>query len=125
MLHKMILLGAAGALGTLCRFGLSGLVQRLGGGSFPWGTLSVNVLGCFLFGLVWTLGEERMLVSGEHRLIILAGFMGAFTTFSTFGFESAQLLQDAEYLLAAANLAVQNVLGIVFVILGITLGRLF
>lgn len=125
MLHKMILLGGAGALGTLCRFGLSGLVQRLGGGSFPWGTLSVNVLGCFLFGLVWTLGEERMLVSGEHRLIILAGFMGAFTTFSTFGFESAQLLQDAEYLLAAANLAVQNVLGIVFVILGITLGRLF
>ena len=125
MLHKMILLGGAGALGTLCRFGLSGLVQRLGGGSFPWGTLSVNVLGCFLFGLVWTLGEERMLVSGEHRLIILAGFMGAFTTFSTFAFESAQLLQDAEYLLAAGNLAIQNVLGLVSVILGIALGRLF
>jgi len=124
MLQKLIWLGGAGALGTLCRFGLSGLVQRVSNGAFPWGTLTVNVVGCFFFGLVWSLGEERLLISGEHRLIVLAGFMGAFTTFSTFAFENAQLLRDAEWLLTAGNLAAQNVLGIVCVILGIALGRL-
>src|SRR2546422_383232 len=111
ILHKLVLLAFAGALGTLARYGLSGLAYRWWGESFPWGTLAVNLLGCFLFGLVWTLGEERLIISGETRLIVLTGFMGAFTTFSTFAFETTESLRDGEWWLAVANFAAQNVLG--------------
>lgn len=124
-MQKIVWLASAGALGTLCRFGLAGFVQRHVGELFPWGTLTVNALGCLLFGLVWALGEERMLISGEHRFLILTGFMGAFTTFSTFAFETTQLMRDSEWLLAGANLATQNILGILFIVLGSALGRLF
>ncbi len=81
----------AGAAGTLARYGLAGLMQRLLGESFPWGTLTVNALGCFLFGVVWMLAEDRLVISGQTRFVILTGFMGAFTTFSTFAFETAAL----------------------------------
>jgi CrcB protein len=122
--QRVVLLAAAGAAGTLARYGLQGLVQRLIGGGFPWGTLAVNALGCFLFGVVWALAEERMVISGSTRLIVLAGFMGAFTTFSTFAFETGQLLDDSQWLLAAGNILAQNVLGIALVLVGIALGRL-
>ena len=83
----------------------------------------MNALGCFLFGLTWALAEDRLLISGETRLIILVGFMGAFTTFSTFAFETDQLLRDSEWLLAVGNIGVQTTLGLLAVSLGITLGR--
>ena len=116
-------LAVLGAAGTPARYGLGGLVQRLHAGAFPWGTLAVNALGCFLFGLVWTLAEERLLISGETRAIVLIGFMGAFTTFSTFAFETGAMLRDTEWLLAAGNLLLQNGLGIGFFFLGVALGR--
>jgi CrcB protein len=121
--QKLAWLAVAGALGTLARFGLSGLIYRLFGSGFPWGTIVVNVVGCFLFGIVWVLAEDRFLISGQTRLIILTGFMGAFTTFSTFAFETAQQMRDADWLLALANIALQNVVGIVCVFLGFALGR--
>jgi fluoride exporter len=123
--HKLLWLAVAGAAGTLARFGLSGFVQRLQPSGFPWGTLAVNALGCFLFGIAWSMAEERMVISGHTRLILLVGFMGAFTTFSSFAFETSQLLDDSQWLLAAANVLVQNVLGIALVLLGIGLGRYF
>ncbi len=79
---------------------------------FPWGTLTVNLAGSFLFGLVWALATERSVISGDVRIIVLAGFMGAFTTFSTFMFETGELIKDSQWLLAAGNLAIQNVLGL-------------
>ncbi|HUG91074.1 MAG TPA: CrcB family protein [Planctomycetaceae bacterium] len=118
-------LAAAGAAGTLCRYGLSGLVHALAGEKFPWGTLAVNAVGCFLFGLVWSLAEERMLISGQTRAILLVGFMGAFTTFSTFAFETGGLLRDAEWWPAAANLLAHNALGLLCVFLGFAVGRWF
>ena len=99
--------------------------QRLHSTAMPWGTLAVNALGCLLFGVVWSLAEERMLISSQARTIVLVGFMGAFTTFSTYAFETAQMLGDSEWLLAAGNLLVQNVLGIALVLAGMALGRLF
>lgn len=123
MLYKLLWLSLAGALGTLARYALGGAVHRLLGADFPWGTLAVNVLGCLLFGLVWSLAEERLLISGPARFIILTGFMGAFTTFSTFAFETSAQLRDAEGLLAAANVTGQVVLGIAAVVAGIALGR--
>ncbi len=122
--RKLLALAVAGAVGTLARYGLAGLVQHLHESTFPWGTLVVNALGCFLFGVVWALAEERMLISGETRLVVLVGFMGAFTTFSTYAFETSAMLRDAEWLLAASNLLAQNVLGIACFFVGVALGRL-
>jgi CrcB protein len=121
--ERLMWLAAAGAVGTLARYGLSGLVQRLHDGSFPYGTLAVNLIGCFLFGLVWTLAEERLVISGATRLVLLVGFMGAFTTFSTYAFESAALLRDAEWLTAAANVLAHNALGLVALFCGVAVGR--
>ena len=123
MITKLAWLAGAGALGTLARYGLAGLVQRLHQSEFPWGTLAVNALGCFAFGIVWTLAEERLVIGGETRAILLIGFMGAFTTFSTYAFETSAMLRDAEWMLAAANALAQNVLGVVAFFLGVALGR--
>lgn len=124
--QKILLLAVAGAAGTLARFGLAGLVQRIAPGSeFPWGTLAVNAAGCLLFGVVWSLAEERLIISGATRAIVLVGFMGAFTTFSTFAFETGQMLDDSQWLAAAGNLLVQNVAGVALVLLGIAVGKIF
>lgn len=122
--QRLICLSAAGALGTLARYGLSGLVQRVTGSLFPWGTLAVNGLGCFLFGLVWVLAAERMVVSGEARLVILTGFMGAFTTFSTFSAETGQMLLRAQWAAGMANILGSLILGLLCFFLGLFLGRL-
>lgn len=118
-----MLLAIAGAVGTLARYWVSGVVQRLCGATFPWGTLVVNVVGCLLFGFVWTLAEERLLISPQTRFVVLTGFMGAFTTFSTFAFETAQMLSDAEWFRALGNIALENVVGIAAVFLGFAIGR--
>jgi len=123
MLRKLVYLAIFGVLGTFARYWLSGAVQRLVGVGFPWGTWAVNILGCFLFGLVWVLAEERSLISSEMRVIILVGFMGAFTTFSTYIFESSQLAFDAQWGRLAANLVGQNVVGFAGFVLGMSLGR--
>jgi CrcB protein len=121
---NLLLLGLAGAAGTLARFGLYGLVQRLADTSFPIGTLAVNALGSFLFGIIWPLAEERLLISPDARRILLVGFMGAFTTFSTFAFETGQLAREAQWAAAIGNITAQNILGIGLFLLGLSLGRL-
>jgi fluoride exporter len=123
MLQRIMLLAGAGALGTLARYWLAGAVQSATEAGFPWGTLVVNGLGCFLFGLVWSMAEERMLISGQSRVILLVGFMGAFTTFSTYVFETRQMIAASEWALAVMNFAVENVAGFALLILGAALGR--
>ena len=123
--QKLVLLCVAGAAGTLARYFLSGLVQRVYPHDFPWGTLAVNALGCLLFGIVWSLAEGRGVISPHARAIILVGFMGAFTTFSTFAFETSQLMHRGEMLAAGSNLLLSNVLCIALVFAGMALGRLF
>lgn len=120
---KFLWLGIAGGLGTLARYGLGGLVQRVGGGGFPWGTLTVNVLGCFAAGLLWMLFENRISPSGQVRVIVLVGFMGGFTTFSSFMLETSLLMRDAEWLRAVGNLTLHNTVGMIALFLGLALGR--
>ena len=101
---KLLWLGIAGGLGALARYGLSTVVQRTSGAVFPWGTLVVNVLGAFVFGLIWSLVENRLVMGVEMRVILLTGFLGGFTTFSSFMFETAALMTDGQWGLAALNL---------------------
>jgi CrcB protein len=123
MIQKLALLALAGAAGTLCRYGAAGFVQRIHGTSFPWGTLAVNLAGCFLAGLLFTLFESRWPVSGETRAVVLVGFMGAFTTFSAYILESGELLRSAEWAYALANVAMQNIFGFAALFAGIALAR--
>jgi len=125
MFHKLALLAAFGALGTLARYGLAGFVHRINAASFPWGTLVVNVAGCFLAGILWILFEQRWPVTAETRTIVLVGFMGAFTTFSAFMLETGELIRSAEWLYAGANLLLQNILGFAALFIGVAIGRLF
>jgi CrcB protein len=124
VLQRLVWLALAGAVGTLARYGLAGLVHRLNGVSFPWGTVVVNVSGCFLAGLLWTVFENRWPVAGETRTLVMVGFMGAFTTFSSFILETGELVRAAEWIQAAANLALQNGVGFVALFLGMALGRM-
>ncbi|THB69311.1 MAG: fluoride efflux transporter CrcB [Desulfovibrio sp.] len=123
MAYKLFFLALAGGLGSLCRYGLSGLAQRLAGTSFPLGTFVVNAVGSFLFGLIWGALEERVGLNPEIRVIVLTGFMGAFTTFSTFAFETMSLIQHSQWWAVFANLAGQIVVGLALVFLGMALGR--
>lgn len=121
---KIALIAFAGAIGTLSRYFLGGAVQRLYGGSFPIGTFVVNMTGTFLFGLIWSVAEDRLVISSEARAIMLTGFMGAFTTFSSFMFETGELMRDSQWALALGNIALQNITGIIFLFIGLALGRL-
>lgn len=121
--QQLIWLAVAGALGTLARFGAGGLAQKWSGSAFPWGTFFVNASGCLLFGFVWQLAEGRRIISFEARSVILTGFLGAFTTFSTFAFDSTQMIREAHWGALAANLIGQNAAGIACVVLGMALGR--
>ena len=112
----------AGGLGAGSRYGLTLLIQRGLGQDFPWGTFIVNVLGCLLFGLAFAAFNKRA-VRPEVALVVLTGFMGAFTTFSTYWFETSQLLQSARYGAAALNFLGQNALGLAGLSLGLMLGR--
>ncbi len=111
--QRLLWIALAGAMGTLARYGVGGLVHRVAGSVFPWGTLAVNAAGCFLFSLVWSLAEQRGIISGHTRTIVLVGFMGAFTTFSTYMFESGQMLRDGQWSWAAGNVVAQNGVGLV------------
>jgi len=123
--QKLIAIAIAGAIGTLARYWLGGLVQVRFNGSFPAGTFAVNVLGSFLFGVVWALAEERAVMSAETRTVILVGFMGAFTTFSTFMFDTNVLLRDSEWLLALGNVVASVIIGLAALMVGIAIGRVF
>ena len=116
-------IAVAGAAGALARYGLDGLVSDRTGGSFPWGTLVVDVTGSFLLGLLFVLLTERLPVSSSVRTTLMIGFVGAYTTFSTLSLETFQLVQDGAIGLAAANALGSLALGLAAVWAGVMLGR--
>ena len=125
MWPKLLWIGGAGALGALARYGLGGLVQqRAPGSEFPWGTLAVNLSGCLLFGFLWAAAERRLPFTPEARLFVFIGFLGAFTTFSTFAYETGAMLQAGQWWTAAGNILAQNAGGILCLLAGMAAGRL-
>lgn len=119
----LLLIAFAGATGTLARYGLSSWVRGWSSQGFPWGTLAVNVLGCFLFGLILTAVREKSLVTTETATIWMVGFLGAFTTFSTLAFESGDFLRSGHLGQAMLNLLANMVLGVGLFFAGVWLAR--
>jgi len=115
---KVLLVGAGGFLGAIARYGLGGLVQDRAGATFPLGTLVVNVVGCFVIGLVSELAETRGFLTPESRAFLVIGVLGGFTTFSAFGNETLNLLRERDLALAGANVLLNVVLALGAVWLG-------
>ena len=118
-LSNLLWVGLGGFVGSVCRFLLGGAVhQVLHNSTFPYGTMVVNLVGCFAIGVGGGLVELRQLFSPEARMFLLVGLLGGFTTFSTVGYESLNLARDGELLASLANIAIQVVAGVVLVWLG-------
>jgi CrcB protein len=122
MTVRLALLALAGGAGTLARYGMHlGVVARLGHPAI--GTFVVNTAGCMLLGLFWSMLHQRDLLVGDLRLVLLTGFLGAFTTFSALLFDTAKLARDVSPGVAVANVAGQLVAGALAMALGAWLGR--
>jgi fluoride exporter len=114
-MQKTFFIALAGLAGTVLRYWLGGLVARQQGETFPWGTSVVNLVGCFLAGVVFYLTEERLVLSSNAQAIILIGLLGGFTTFSSYGLQTFVLLRQGQVGLATINVAVSNVAGLLMV----------
>jgi CrcB protein len=124
-MYKLLLIALGGALGTLARYGTHVLAKGAGERlAFPVATLAVNLLGCFLIGFLQGVLVERWPVREEYRLMLIVGFLGGFTTFSTFGWDTAALLREGEVGRGVVYLAASNVVGVALVFAGYGVGRL-
>ncbi|KPK18704.1 MAG: hypothetical protein AMK69_24670 [Nitrospira bacterium SG8_3] len=124
-LPQLLWVGVGGFLGSVGRFVVAGFFNRLSPAlAFPIGTLAVNILGCFLIGLLHGLAESRNLLGADIRVFLFIGVLGGFTTYSTFGFESLALLRDGEFFKTSANILLHVIVGLSAVWIGDTLGRL-
>lgn len=121
---RIFLLILFGSAGTLARYALEGLVQYRVGSSFPAGTLVVNLLGCFLMGGISEFALQHLSIPPDWRIGITVGFIGAFTTFSTFSLESARMLQDGDWRKAMVYIGVSVVGGCLLVVAGMHLADL-
>ena len=120
---KLILIAVGGSVGALMRYVVSGWGQAMVGGWFPLGTMVVNVAGCLAIGAAGAYFAGPQLVREEYRLALLVGVLGAFTTFSTFGWETLALVRDGETKLALANVLLTNLLALLAVWAGYRLAE--
>jgi len=120
---RTIWVGIAGFFGAIARYSLGGFISEHIAGAFPWETLVINVSGCFALGFVFTLLTERFLPHPTLRIALTVGFLGAYTTFSTFAQETLDLGKSGETALAFANVAFSVVVGLAAVWLGSRVGR--
>ena len=120
---QLLYIGIFGGLGCIARFLMSGWTYTLLGRSLPYGTLAVNVLGSFLLGLLMTFGLRSTLLSAELRVGLTIGFMGGFTTFSTFSYETLKLLEEGSLWQAGANIVLNVLICLLFALLGVQLAR--
>jgi CrcB protein len=123
-MKEMLAVALGGGMGAVMRFWVAGTVQRTIGGAFPWGTLTVNVLGSFLLGFLFIWLIERSTVGELARLLITVGFFGAFTTFSTFSVETVRLMQEGALAWAIGNILLQVTLCVCLAWLGMQLARM-
>jgi len=120
---QLVAVAIGGAAGAVMRWLMASGIQRMAGGPFPWGTFAVNAIGSFLLGFIFVWLIERSTVSELVRLALTVGFLGAFTTFSTYSLESIRLLQEGALALALGNVIGQVVVCLTLTWLGIQLAR--
>jgi len=123
MVRQLAAVAIGGAAGAVMRWLVASGVQKMAGGAFPWGTFAVNALGSFLLGFLFVWLIERSTASELLRLAITVGFMGAFTTFSTYSLESVRLLQEGAFSLAFGNIAGQVIICLLLTWLGVQIAR--
>jgi len=121
-MSSLIYIAIGGAAGALLRYTVSGITYKYFDGLLPWGTLAVNMIGCFAIGFLWQLFEV-VSTSPNTRAFIFIGILGAFTTFSTFGLESFNLLREGEVKYAVINILASNILGLGLVFAGFIVSR--
>ena len=122
---RLTLIAIFGAAGTLARYGLQGLIQLRLGGGFPYGTLLVNLSGCFLLGLIGQFTLNRLVLSPDWRIAIAVGFFGGYTTFSSFGWETAKMLEEGAWLRATTYVSASVVAGLLLSVAGMRLASKF
>jgi len=110
-MKNYLLVGIAGLIGGIARYWMQGFVSEWTRSDFPYGTLAVNILGCFLIGFFFALAEERALISAEWRIFLTTGFCGGFTTFSTFSFETVSMIRQGEILFAGLYVGMSVLIG--------------
>jgi CrcB protein len=120
---RVLLVGLAGALGTLSRYGVSLWAQKALGTTFPYGTLIVNVAGCFLIALVFQLATSPTMISPTMRLTLTTGFMGGLTTYSSFNYETTSLLRERAWAAALLNVGLTLAACFVAGLLGLFVAR--
>lgn len=108
---KIVIIASGGAIGAVMRYGISGFAYRIGGSSFPWGTLAVNLLGSLVIGILWAL-TQRFPLGPQWKAFLLIGLLGAFTTFSTFSLENMNLIKEGQHIVAFANVLISVFFGI-------------
>ncbi len=123
-MEKVFAVALGGALGAVSRYCIALLAGEYHTNSFPVGTFAANLLGCLFIGILWSL-FDRITISNEFRLFLFTGFLGGFTTFSTFARETVQLFKMGDYIQGFAYLAVSNLFGIGMVIAGFWLAHRF
>jgi fluoride exporter len=119
----LLLIGLGGFAGAIARYAVDGAVADRTGGDFPWGTLVINASGSFLLGFLFAMTAERAILPADIRGPLMIGFLGAYTTFSTWMLESWGLIENGSYGAAVANLAGSVVVGLVAVAAGLAIGR--
>ncbi len=124
-MSKLIVVALGGAIGAVARYWLGGLINSRLPMQFPLGTFIINVTGSFIIGFFLTLVSQRITVHPNWRLLIAVGFVGAYTTFSTFEFETLKLIEEGSVVSAALNVILSFVLGFIAVWLGVTAARRF
>jgi len=123
-MNQVLQLVIGGALGTLSRYSMSVFVYKIFGADFPYGTLAVNLTGCFLVGFLASITEDRFVFGSNIRVFLMIGFCGAFTTFSTFILETSNLIKDGETLRALLNVLLSVIVGFIIFRLGVLAGDL-
>ena len=122
-MQKFALIFLGSGLGGVFRYALSGWVQRLAGGTFPLGTLVVNICGCLLIGFLSSALSGRWLVREDYRIALIVGILGGLTTFSAFGWETFAFLNDGQCARAAANVVLSVIVGLTAVAVGYRLAE--
>ena len=115
---NIFIIGIGGFLGAISRYGVALWIGQRWGRNFPLGTFVINVSGSFLIGLLMSLFTERFMVNPQWRLMLVVGFLGAYTTFSTFEYETGALMKDGEWLIAGLNVVLSVFAGFVALKLG-------